>query len=66
MRGLNRKQREFLVDILGKVIVYILTVTIIGKLIGQTFSSSNFFIIILIVTMLIAYSLFLLKKGDQP
>lgn len=33
MKGLNQKQREFLVDIMGKVIVYISTVVLVGSLI---------------------------------
>ena len=64
MKGLNQKQREFLVDISSKLIVYISTVVIVGKLIDHQFETRTVWIFVAIVLSLIVFSLYLLK-GDN-
>lgn len=64
IRGLNRKQREFLFDILGKVIVYISTVVIVRRLIGKSFDGITLGITILVLSILTIFSPYLLKGGE--
>ena len=64
MKGLNQKQREFLVDISSKLIVYISTVVIVEQLIGHQFETRTVWIFVAIVLSLIVFSLYLLK-GDN-
>jgi len=65
MKGLNQKQREFLVDISSKLIVYISTVVIVGKLIGHQFETRTVWIFVAIILSLIIFSLYLLQGGNS-
>jgi len=61
MQGLNKKQREFLVDIAGKIIVYLTTVIMVGHILGKKMSFAAIPITILSIVILIYFSLILLK-----
>lgn len=65
MRGLNKKQREFLVDIFNKITVYLSTVTLIGMLIGRSAKGITLIIFLTVIFALVFVSLYLLKGGDQ-
>jgi|GEM_PF-1584977 len=62
MRGLNRKQREFLVDIASKVIVYLTTITMIGHILGKKMSPVAVPVTVLSIIVLLGFSLILLKE----
>lgn len=64
MKGLNQRQREFLVEISGRVVVYLLTIAIVGQFLNRDFDPYSILTIILSATILLIFALFLLKKGD--
>ena len=52
-------------DIFSKLIIYISTVVIVGKLIGHQFETRTVWIFVAIILSLIIFSLYLLKGGNS-
>jgi hypothetical protein len=65
MQGLNKRQKDFLVDIMGKVIVYIATVVIVGKIVlGPAIPNHLIWIFALVILFFVIFSLFLLGENN--
>ena len=62
---LNQKQRDFLIDICGKIIVYLFTVALVGRFFDKGISIVSVIIMIVGGAILTFAALFLAKEGNK-
>ena len=61
---LNIKQKNFLIDICGKIIVYLFTVALLGKFFQKELRVLTVRVMFLSALILILGALYLAKEGD--
>ena len=65
MRGLDRKQRDLLGDILSKIIIYLATVALVKQVLGKKFDLMTSVIVGMFLIIMIAIALIIVKEEKK-
>ena len=65
MRGLDRKQRDLLGDILSKIIVYLATIALVKQVLGKEFDLITSAIVGVALVIMIAIALIIVREEKK-